>query len=169
MAPSFDMFTDATKDQQNGPKKNKIRKPVVEKMRRDRINSSIEQLRMLLEKDIQTHHPHSKLEKADILEMAVSFMQQQMQHQMNNSQCHQKIEKDSYYQGYYRCPKEMVGFTHTQEPEQHGHPQVTMLNRFSRDKTWTEHCLPSYQTALVSHRRVSCQDYQCNRKIWRPW
>ncbi|POI33480.1 hypothetical protein CIB84_002770 [Bambusicola thoracicus] len=51
--------------------KNKLRKPVVEKMRRDRINSSIEQLKLLLEKEFQRHQPNSKLEKADILEMTV--------------------------------------------------------------------------------------------------
>uniref|UniRef100_F7ASX3 Transcription factor HES-5 n=1 Tax=Xenopus tropicalis TaxID=8364 RepID=F7ASX3_XENTR len=54
----------------------KIRKPVVEKMRRDRINSSIEQLRMLLEKEFEKHNLPSKPEKADILEVAVGFLQQ---------------------------------------------------------------------------------------------
>ncbi|XP_024616052.1 transcription factor HES-5 [Neophocaena asiaeorientalis asiaeorientalis] len=51
--------------------KNRLRKPVVEKMRRDRINSSIEQLKLLLEQEFARHQPNSKLEKADILEMAV--------------------------------------------------------------------------------------------------
>ncbi|OCT72810.1 transcription factor HES-5 [Xenopus laevis] len=57
----------------------KIRKPVVEKMRRDRINSSIEQLRMLLEKEFEKHHLPSKPEKADILEVAVTLLRQQLQ------------------------------------------------------------------------------------------
>lgn len=51
-----------------------LRKPVVEKMRRDRINSSIEQLKLLLEQEFARHQPNSKLEKADILEMAVSYL-----------------------------------------------------------------------------------------------
>ncbi|XP_019396813.1 PREDICTED: transcription factor HES-2-like isoform X1 [Crocodylus porosus] len=59
--------------------KNKLRKPVVEKMRRDRINSSIEQLKVLLEKEFQRLQPNSKLEKADILEVAVSYLKQQSQ------------------------------------------------------------------------------------------
>ncbi|OBS72517.1 hypothetical protein A6R68_12914 [Neotoma lepida] len=54
--------------------KNRLRKPVVEKMRRDRINSSIEQLKLLLEQEFARHQPNSKLEKADILEMAVSYL-----------------------------------------------------------------------------------------------
>ena len=51
-----------------------LRKPIVEKLRRDRINSSIEQLKLLLEKEFQRHQPNSKLEKADILEMTVSYL-----------------------------------------------------------------------------------------------
>lgn len=61
-----------------------LRKPVVEKMRRDRINSSIEQLKLLLEKEFQRHQPNSKLEKADILEMTVSYLKQQSQLQMKS-------------------------------------------------------------------------------------
>ncbi|KAI6073721.1 Transcription factor HES-5 [Aix galericulata] len=64
--------------------KNKLRKPVVEKMRRDRINSSIEQLKLLLEKEFQRHQPNSKLEKADILEMTVSYLKQQNQLQLKS-------------------------------------------------------------------------------------
>uniref|UniRef100_A0A1A8RTR2 Transcription factor HES-5 n=1 Tax=Nothobranchius rachovii TaxID=451742 RepID=A0A1A8RTR2_9TELE len=63
----------------------KIRKPMVEKMRRDRINSCIEQLKVILEKEFQKQEPNSKLEKADILEMTVSFLRQQLQ----SSLCHQ--------------------------------------------------------------------------------
>lgn len=64
-----------------------LRKPVVEKMRRDRINSSIEQLKLLLEKEFQRHQPNSKLEKADILEVAVSYLKQQSQLQDQKSEC----------------------------------------------------------------------------------
>uniref|UniRef100_A0AAY4C9N9 BHLH domain-containing protein n=1 Tax=Denticeps clupeoides TaxID=299321 RepID=A0AAY4C9N9_9TELE len=42
---------------------NKIRRPLVEKMRRDRINNSIEQLKSLLYPEIHNHLPDSKLEK----------------------------------------------------------------------------------------------------------
>lgn len=57
---------------------------MVEKMRRDRINSSIEQLKLLLEKEFQRHQPNSKLEKADILEMTVSYLKQQSQLQLKS-------------------------------------------------------------------------------------
>uniref|UniRef100_A0A3Q1B2N7 Transcription factor HES-5 n=1 Tax=Amphiprion ocellaris TaxID=80972 RepID=A0A3Q1B2N7_AMPOC len=61
-----------------------LRKPLVEKLRRERINSSIEQLKSLLGPEFLKQQPDSKMEKADILEMTVCFlthMQQQNQQQ----------------------------------------------------------------------------------------
>ncbi|KAG9481989.1 hypothetical protein GDO78_010944 [Eleutherodactylus coqui] len=67
-----------TLDHQTSSGIRKLRKPAIEKMRRDRINSSIEQLRILLEKEFQRHQLPSKPEKADILEMTVTFLQRHM-------------------------------------------------------------------------------------------
>uniref|UniRef100_A0A8C5D2U4 BHLH domain-containing protein n=1 Tax=Gouania willdenowi TaxID=441366 RepID=A0A8C5D2U4_GOUWI len=53
-----------------------LRKPLVEKQRRERINSSIEQLKSLLGPEFLKQQPDSKLEKADILEMSVCFLTQ---------------------------------------------------------------------------------------------
>ncbi|XP_068578170.1 transcription factor HES-5-like [Cebidichthys violaceus] len=59
----------------------KIRKPLVEKLRRERINSSIEQLKSLLDPEFLKQQPDSKLEKADILEMTVCVLRRlQQQH-----------------------------------------------------------------------------------------
>ncbi|KAM9859287.1 transcription factor HES-5-like [Aulostomus maculatus] len=59
----------------------KLRKPLVEKLRRERINSSIEQLKSLLGPEFLKQQPDSKLEKADILEMTVCFLTRlQQQH-----------------------------------------------------------------------------------------
>ncbi|XP_055040438.1 transcription factor HES-7.1-B-like [Misgurnus anguillicaudatus] len=59
---------------------NKLRKPKVEKMRRDRINKSIEQLKDLLDPEfIKQQSDDTKLEKADILEMTVRFLRHQQQ------------------------------------------------------------------------------------------
>uniref|UniRef100_A0A3Q0S1P8 BHLH domain-containing protein n=1 Tax=Amphilophus citrinellus TaxID=61819 RepID=A0A3Q0S1P8_AMPCI len=54
-------------------------KPLVEKLRRERINSCIEQLRSLLSPEFLKQQPDSKLDKADILEMTVCFLIQ-LQH-----------------------------------------------------------------------------------------
>uniref|UniRef100_A0A673G2L1 BHLH domain-containing protein n=1 Tax=Sinocyclocheilus rhinocerous TaxID=307959 RepID=A0A673G2L1_9TELE len=56
------------------PLNNKLRKPMVEKMCRDRINSSIEQLKCLLAPEFLKQQPDSKLEEADILEMKLNFL-----------------------------------------------------------------------------------------------
>ncbi|XP_072308961.1 transcription factor HES-5-like [Eucyclogobius newberryi] len=66
----------------------KLRKPVVEKLRRERINSSIEQLKSLVCAEVLQQQPDSKLEKADILEMTVSvltLLQQQKTHSLSQS------------------------------------------------------------------------------------
>ncbi|XP_028432613.1 enhancer of split mbeta protein-like [Perca flavescens] len=57
----------------------KLRKPLVEKLRRERINSSIEQLKSLLSPEFLKQQPDSKLEKADILEMTVCVLRRLQQ------------------------------------------------------------------------------------------
>ncbi|KAG8007543.1 Transcription factor HES-5 [Nibea albiflora] len=71
-----------TKSQDHLTLTHKLRKPLVEKLRRERINSSIEQLKSLLGPEFLKQHPDSKLEKADILEMTVCVLRRlQQQHQ----------------------------------------------------------------------------------------
>uniref|UniRef100_UPI00358F0639 uncharacterized protein n=1 Tax=Myxine glutinosa TaxID=7769 RepID=UPI00358F0639 len=54
----------------------KIRKPLVEKKRRDRINELLNQLKsIILETTKHESLPHSRLEKADILELTVKYLQ----------------------------------------------------------------------------------------------
>ncbi|XP_036917905.1 transcription factor HES-3 [Sturnira hondurensis] len=52
----------------------KVSKPLMEKKRRARINVSLEQLRSLLEKHYSHQIRKRKLEKADILELSVKYM-----------------------------------------------------------------------------------------------
>lgn len=78
-----------------------LRKPVVEKMRRDRINSCIEQLKVLLEKEFHKQDPNAKLEKADVLEMTVLFLKQQLQSPTTHA---------AHIEGYSQCWKETVHF-----------------------------------------------------------
>ncbi|XP_027134655.1 transcription factor HES-5 [Larimichthys crocea] len=71
-----------TKSQEHLTLTHKLRKPLVEKLRRERINSSIEQLKSLLGPEFLKQQPDSKLEKADILEMTVCVLRRlQQQHQ----------------------------------------------------------------------------------------
>uniref|UniRef100_A0AAV2M721 BHLH domain-containing protein n=1 Tax=Knipowitschia caucasica TaxID=637954 RepID=A0AAV2M721_KNICA len=60
--------------------------PVVEKLRRERINSSIEKLKSLLCTEFLQQQSDSKLEKADILEMTVTVLTRlQQQHFLSQS------------------------------------------------------------------------------------
>ncbi|XP_073325222.1 transcription factor HES-4-like [Pagrus major] len=80
MAPSITAAM--TNSQEHLTLTHKLRKPLVEKLRRERINSSIEQLKSLLGPDFLKQQPDSKLEKADILEMTVCVLRRlQQQHQ----------------------------------------------------------------------------------------
>ncbi|GAB0198864.1 transcription factor HES-5 [Grus japonensis] len=112
--------------------KNKLRKPVVEKMRRDRINSSIEQLKLLLEKEFQRHQPNSKLEKADILEVAVSYLKQQSQLQ-DQMFMHKNLEQD-FNSGYLRCLKEAMHFLSYYEPKKETQLRKPIVEKLRRDR-----------------------------------
>ncbi|XP_061543786.1 transcription factor HES-5-like [Phycodurus eques] len=79
----------------------KLRKPMVEKLRRDRINTSIEQLKSLLGPEFLRQQPDSKQEKADILEMAVCYLRSWQQRQRIPS---------SSSNGYAHCVHQAVSF-----------------------------------------------------------
>ncbi|XP_053172547.1 transcription factor HES-1-like [Scomber japonicus] len=68
-----------TNSQEHHTLTHKLRKPLVEKLRRDRINRSIEQLKSLLGPEFLKQQPDSKMERADILEMTVCFLTQLQQ------------------------------------------------------------------------------------------
>ncbi|XP_054483393.1 transcription factor HES-5-like [Anoplopoma fimbria] len=78
MAPTITAAT--TNSQEHLTLTHKLRKPLVEKLRRERINSSIEQLKSLLGPKFLKQEPDSKLEKADILEMTVCVLTRLQQH-----------------------------------------------------------------------------------------
>ncbi|XP_070614347.1 transcription factor HES-5-like [Erythrolamprus reginae] len=89
--------------------KNKLRKPMIEKMRRDRMNRSIEQLKQLLEKQLRGQQAASKLEKANILEMAVSYLKHQNWAQGTAGPAPKESEGD-FQEGYARCLQEISQF-----------------------------------------------------------
>ncbi|XP_069388246.1 transcription factor HES-4-like [Paralichthys olivaceus] len=87
-----------TDSQEHLTRSHKLRKPLVEKLRRERINSSIEQLKSLLGPEFIKQQPDSKLEKADILEMTVDFLtqlQQQNQQQRRLMKHFNKLQSSS--------------------------------------------------------------------------
>ncbi|CAL8368682.1 unnamed protein product [Lota lota] len=85
----------------------KLRKPMVEKLRRDRINTSIEQLKSLLGPEFLRQQPDSKQEKADILEMAVSYLRIWRPEQNKHKQ---QQQAEARGEGYAHCVQEAVTF-----------------------------------------------------------
>ncbi|XP_071383766.1 hairy-related 8a, partial [Centroberyx affinis] len=96
----------------NGPDKNvsnakedrKLRKPLIEKRRRERINCSLEQLKGIM---VDAYNlDHSKLEKADVLEVTVQHMEGLQRGQAAGSvagfESHQR-----YSSGYIQCMHEV--------------------------------------------------------------
>ncbi|XP_063001349.1 transcription factor HES-5-like [Elgaria multicarinata webbii] len=159
MAPSSIIFMD-----QNGlltPKeKNKLRKPVVEKMRRDRINSSIEQLKLLLEREFQRHQPNSKLEKADILEMTVDYLKQQSQLQAKVvGPAHTDTQLD-FKEGYSRCLQEAFQFMSLHKV--HTETQAKLVSHFQRNQVSTPEVIGSPSTLKHSSSKNV-------HTLWRPW
>ncbi|XP_010167714.1 transcription factor HES-5 [Antrostomus carolinensis] len=151
--------------------KNKLRKPVVEKMRRDRINSSIEQLKLLLEKEFQRHQPNSKLEKADILEVAVSYLKQQSQRQ-DQTFIHKNPEQD-FNSGYLRCLKEAMHFLSYYEPKKE--TQVQLIKHFCKAQMGADvmHSpalrTPPLSPCLFARRQPAQKTAAATPTIWRPW
>ncbi|XP_076605179.1 transcription factor HES-4-like [Chaetodon auriga] len=92
----------------------KLRKPLVEKLRRERINSSIEQLKSLLSPEFLKQQPDSKLEKADILEMTVCVLrrlqQQNQQHKslLNHFNKMQSFSHDNLREAEFSLPNSTV-------------------------------------------------------------
>ncbi|XP_015503476.1 transcription factor HES-5-like isoform X2 [Parus major] len=152
--------------------KNKLRKPVVEKMRRDRINSSIEQLKLLLEKEFQRHQPNSKLEKADILEVAVSYLKQQSQLQDQKTFIHKNPEQD-FNSGYLRCLKEAMHFLSYYEPKKE--TQVQLIKHFCKAQLGADAWYsPSLCGSLLSpcmfpRKQPAQKSMAAAPPIWRPW
>uniref|UniRef100_A0A8C4VCN4 Hes family bHLH transcription factor 5 n=1 Tax=Falco tinnunculus TaxID=100819 RepID=A0A8C4VCN4_FALTI len=127
--------------------KSRLRKPTVEKPCRDRINSSIEQLKLFLEKEFWRHQPNSKLEKASIQEMTDSYLK--------------------YSQGYAWCLKAALQFLslHSANTEtwmklicHFQSSQAVPKDSGSSSTPTSTHQPPAKQAAL----KPSCS-------LWRPW
>uniref|UniRef100_A0A4W6EKT0 Transcription factor HES-5 n=1 Tax=Lates calcarifer TaxID=8187 RepID=A0A4W6EKT0_LATCA len=143
-----------------------LQKPLVEKLRRERINSSIEQLKSLLGPEFLKQQPDSKLEKADILEMTVCFLRQLQQQQ----QQHQAVDSAAVNQGYSRCVQEVAHFLSKEEVKTQS--QRRLLNHFNRLQSSSDKNLreadfsplsSSVQTSIIKDKSP------VNSALWRPW
>ncbi|KAG8568635.1 hypothetical protein GDO81_014082 [Engystomops pustulosus] len=130
----------------------KLRKPVIEKMRRDRINSSIEQLRILLEKEFQRHQLPSKPEKADILEMTVTLLQQHM------AERNVTASSQAQREGYSTCVQDSITFLPVQDQKDSKPFRYFNGNNVSYE-------LSTKMTSKEPHPGAGYK----SKSIWRPW
>ncbi|TNN01305.1 hairy-related 13 [Takifugu flavidus] len=84
----------------------KIRKPLVEKKRRARINESLRELRTLLaDTDI-----HSKMENAEVLEMTVKKVEDVLKDQTQETEALNREANERFAAGYIQCMHEVHMF-----------------------------------------------------------
>ncbi|XP_010874034.1 transcription factor HES-5 [Esox lucius] len=140
----------------------KIRKPVVEKIRRDRINTCIGQLKSLLGPEFLRQKPNSKQEKADILEMTVYFLS--LQQQAGSSPLAAANE------GYSRCVQEAANFLSRCEVKTPSHSRL--LSHFRSLQTSNQPrqanrslSPPGSPVQQPTKGMASPVSYQ----LWRPW
>ncbi|XP_060765801.1 transcription factor HES-5-like [Neoarius graeffei] len=161
MAPTITSAVTISND--HLPLNNKLRKPMVEKMRRDRINSSIEQLKSLLAPDLLNQQPESKLEKADILETTVSFLRRQQQPAFSSSSA-------AVNQGFSRCVHEVVHFLSKEEVKTQSRRKL--LKHFQNRQTSSDknrrECVLS-QLSSTEQQIISEEKSSVKSALWRPW
>ncbi|CAB1419391.1 unnamed protein product [Pleuronectes platessa] len=165
MAPT--VFGQASYSKEHLTPAHKLRKPMVEKLRRDRINICIEQLKSLLGPEFLRQQPDSKQEKADILEMAVSYMTgwQQQQKQQVSLTSGPTTASD----GYSRCVQEAVSFLSHCDVQTQAHRRL--LSHFQGLQVSSRSSSCSLSPPGSPHHQVSSNKgpSQASYGLWRPW
>ncbi|XP_041059000.1 transcription factor HES-5-like [Carcharodon carcharias] len=141
--------------------KYKLMKPIIEKKRRDRINSSIGQLKALLREEFQNQEPNMKMEKADILEMTVNYLRLHMTYSKSLTQ--------NFKQGYSRCLQEIQHFTFSPESKTDVQNKlVNHLHRAQEPAKGLSHSAPPMH--LPSCQPGTKQEIKASiTALWRPW
>nr|XP_046241251.1 transcription factor HES-5-like [Scatophagus argus] len=153
-----------TNSQEHLTLNHKLRKPLVEKLRRERINSSIEQLKSLLAPEFLKQQPDSKLEKADILEMTVCVLQRLQQQQR------QAVDSAAVNEGYSRCAQAVEHFLSREQVEMPSRRRL--LNHINNSQSSSERNQTEANFSLLSstvHISINKDKSPTNSAPWRPW
>ena len=134
-----------------------LRKPLVEKLRRDRINSSIEQLKSLLGPELHNQQSDSKLEKADILEMTVCVLRRLQP--VSTSSC-----SAASNQGYSKCVQETVHFLSKEDVKTES--EKRLLSHFQSLQSSSD--MNRRERDLTQHS-IKKETRPVNSSPWRPW
>ncbi|KAL7399050.1 hypothetical protein ABVT39_019174 [Epinephelus coioides] len=166
MAPT--VFGQASYPKEHLTPAHKLRKPMVEKLRRDRINTSIEQLKSLLGPEFLRQQPDSKQEKADILEMAVTYLRGWQQQKQQQQQAGVTSGLMTSGDGYSRCVQEAVSFLSHCEVQTQAHRRL--LSHFQGLQA-SSHGPPTLSPpGSPLHQVTSSKGVnQASSALWRPW
>ncbi|KAF4524843.1 hypothetical protein B566_EDAN014694 [Ephemera danica] len=130
-------------------------KPIMEKKRRARINNCLDELKNLI-LDAMKKDParHSKLEKADILEMTVKHLESLQRQQMAMTVAADPAVINKYHAGFSECATEVGRFL--------GRGDAPQLDPHSADTTTSEEPrlirvqLPASQSGTVMQLVPTC-------------
>jgi len=102
-------------------------KPIMEKRRRARINNSLNELKSLLLAALNKDPSrHSKLEKADILEMTVRHLQDRQRQHMAMEMARDPSVLNKFREGFSQCATEVSRFVQKIDAVDHGTKQRLM-------------------------------------------
>ncbi|XP_065811548.1 transcription factor HES-5-like [Labrus bergylta] len=138
---------------------NKLRKLMVEKVRRDRINQSIEQLRALLNLEASPpglETPPSRLEKADILEQAVGLLRRRALARA----------APSYSQGFSQCLQETLRHLSLHAPLQPA-DREEIKGFYVHQRAALQRHVSGEQSRGSAARKWSSS--RGHSSLWRPW
>ncbi|XP_063072296.1 transcription factor HES-4-A-like [Engraulis encrasicolus] len=155
MAPAITSTADHPKDYMS--LSHKLRKPIVEKLRRDRINNCIEELKDLLGPQLLNQPTESKLEKADILEMTVCLLKQLQQKTLPSSDV-----------GF--PTQDIANFLSKDGVQTHSHGAV--LNHLQTLKMSSKEAMDESvlsQTRVFDLDTLGKENIPTTSSPWRPW
>ncbi|XP_052783069.1 uncharacterized protein LOC128219299 [Mya arenaria] len=107
-------------DMRNSPREvasylRKVRKPLVERQRRERMNASIDRLKLLIADTIREQvSPMTRVDKADVLELTVFYLTRLQQQQRSGRVATEATDTVSYAKSYQtgsrKCAREAVNY-----------------------------------------------------------
>ncbi|KAG7318912.1 hypothetical protein KOW79_017386 [Hemibagrus wyckioides] len=146
-------------DQTRARTENECHKVLAEKMRRDRISTSIEQLRLIFYPIMQIPEDQAlELEKADILEMAVTLLRQKACSRANSS----------FARGFSQCLHEMLRHVslHAHLPPK-DREEIKRFYVLQRTSLRLGSVFPNHRH--FAHRSPKRTASRNRVALWRPW
>uniref|UniRef100_A0A4W6FFT6 Transcription factor HES-5 n=1 Tax=Lates calcarifer TaxID=8187 RepID=A0A4W6FFT6_LATCA len=142
--------------------RHKLRKPQVEKMRRDRINGCIEQLKVLLEEEFRRQDPNAKLEKADVLEMTVAFLKRRLAVAPRVA--------PSYSRGFSQCLQETLRHLSLHAPLRPAEREEIKRFYVRQRAALQRHVSGEQRRRTAARKRSGSRSAaRCHGALWRPW